>query len=731
MNRPSRITSAHLERLAVVYIRQSTPQQVLKNRESQRRQYGLAARACEMGWPDERVLTIDADLGQSAATPGGPRSGFGQLCEQISRGRVGAVFGIEVSRLARNTVEWFQLLDLCRLNDTILIEDSQVYAPGHNDDDLILGIKGTVSAAELSVIRARMEGGRRSKAQRGELYASLPAGFVREGDVLRKDPDLRIQTAIEAVFACFREGGSGLQATQLLQAQGVQLPSRPRNAETVTWKNATYSRVMEILRNPAMGGAYAYGKGRFGYREDGTLLAPEERWQVLKPDHHEGYVSWSEWLDVRETLARNTTHHHSKRGALREGAALLQGLAVCGHCGRSIQVRYNTGRSYYCNRRTEALGQLRSCFSVGGIAIDEMVARHFLERLSAAGTEAAQAAERTVSEREEASLRSCRLDLEQCRYDAGLAERRYRRVDPDNRLIAATLEREWEAALVALERAETALKAAEDRRPEPPPPGYFANLGASLERVWNASTTTPRDRKRLLACLVEEVTLQVGEDNHTDIVIHWRGGEEDALRVPRRRPKPVRQRDDIDTVEWVRRLAPVYPDIQIAKVLNDQGRRSARGLLFSVSLVQKLRYRHGIKGYRPSSTGEEEGEVLSIAAAAARLGVSHTTLYRWVNAGVLPNIHSDLPGAPARIRLNADFRGRFHLDPPEGFVPLREAVGRLGVSRQTIWQRVASGQLESCHVKRGPNRGLHVRLEPGDHPLFRQILADAEGPAHG
>ncbi len=729
MSRPSRIKPAHLERLAVVYVRQSTQNQVVKNRESQRRQYGLADRARALGWPDERIQIIDSDLGESAASQG-TRSGFGQLCEQVSQGRVGAIFGIEISRLARNTVEWFQLLDLCRINDTILVEDSQVYAPGREDDGLILGIKGTFSAAEMSVLRARMEGGRRSKAQRGELYAGLPIGFVREGDILRKDPDLRVQAAIEAVFARFREGGSGLQAAQLLRAEEIRLPSRPGNAEAVTWKDATYSRVMDILRHPAMGGAYAYGKGRFGYREDGTRLAPEERWRVLKPDHHEGYVPWSEWLEVQETLARNSTRRDRKRGAAREGAALLQGLAVCGHCGRSLLVRYNKGRSYFCNQRTPDLGQRRSCFSVGGIGIDAVVADHFLERISPAGTEAARAAEQAVSEREEAALRSGRLELEQCRYEAGLAERRYRRVDPDNRLIAATLEREWEAALTALEKAESALKAARDRRPEAPPPGYFANLGAALERVWNAPTTTARDRKRLLACLIEEVTLQAVEGDQTEVVIHWRGGETDALEIARQRRKPVRQLDDMDTVEWVRRLALVYPDVQIARILNDQGRRSARDLLFTVSLVQKLRYRNGIAGYKP--TGEEEGdEILSVHAAAVRLGVSDATLYRWIKVGVLPSAHPDLPGAPVRVRLNADFRSRFHLNPPEGFIPLREAVRRLGVSRQTIWQRVASGRLDSCHVKRGRNRGLHVRLEPDARPLLREMLADDEERADG
>jgi excisionase family DNA binding protein len=720
MSGSSRITNRHLERSAAVYVRQSTQNQVLKNRESRQRQYGLADRARELGWPDERILIIDSDLGQSA-TSQGTRSGFRQLCEQVSQGRVGAIFGIEVSRLARNTVEWFQLLDLCRLNDTMLVEDSQVYAPGREDDGLILGIKGTFSAAELSVLRARMEGGRRSKAQRGELYSSPPVGFVREGNGLRKDPDLRVQAALEAVFARFREGGSGLQATHLLREAGVQLPSRPHGAAGLTWREAAYSRVMDIVKNPAMGGAYAYGKSRHAYRDDGTLLAPEERWRVLKPGRHDGYVSWPEWLEVQETLAANSTIRERNRGAAREGAALLQGLAVCGHCGRSLLVRYNKGRSYYCNQRTPDLGQRRSCFSVGGIEIDRVVARRFLDLVSPGGVEAARAAAQAVAERAETAFRSQRLELEQCRYEAGLAERRYRQVDPDNRLIAATLEREWEAALKAVESAQFALETARERRPDPPPPSFFAGLGSSLERVWDAPETTHRDRKRLLACLVEEVALQVDGEGQTEVVIHWRGGRTDAVSVKRQPRRPVRRRDDLDTVELVRRLARFYPDGQIAGILNDQGRRSAQGLPFSTSLVHKLRYRHGVPGYR-AAAHEEEGELLSVRAAARQLEISDSTLYRWVNSGILPSVRPDVPGAPVRIRMGAGFRSRFHLDPPQGFVPLREAMRRLGVSRQTIWQRAASGQLESCHVKRGGVRGLYVRLETDELPLFEGTL---------
>ena len=254
-------------------------------------------------------------------------------------------------------------------------------------------------------------------------------------------------------------------------------------------------------------------------------------------------------------------------------------------------------------------------------------------------------------------------------------------------------------------------------------------METALERVWNAPETTHRDRKRLLSCLVEEVAIQVTGEGRTEVVIHWRGGRADAFSVKRQKRRPVRRRDDIDTVELVRRLARFYPDSQIAVTLNHQGRRSARGLPFSTSLVQGLRKRHGVPGYTASAEDEEDGEILSVHAAAQQLGVSDSTLYRWVNVGILPSVHPDVPGAPVRIRMGADFRSRFRLDPPEGFVPLREAMQRLGVSRQTIWQRAASGQLESCHVKRGSVRGLYIRLEADELPLLERMLRDQEG--HG
>ena len=508
-----KIAATHLERLAVIYVRQSTPGQLRNHPESTARQYGLADRARELGWSSERIRTIDVDLGRGAGDHAkGTRAGFDELCRLLARGQVGGVFGIEISRLARNTVEWFQLLDLCRVHDAAIIEDSHVYSPSRDDDSLILGIKGTMSASELSILRARMEGGRRNKALRGALYWRVAAGFVREGDTIRKDPDQRVQTAILEVFRIFRETGTARQAAARLRDMDVELPVRNHSSGTIEWRPASYQRVLRTLQNPAMGGAYAYGFRR-GRPRDAPLRPVEEQWDVLLPERHEGYVNWQEWLDIKEQLARNHSFRDGSRGGARKGPALLQGLVVCGHCGYGMAVDYNKrGWSYVCKAVDPARHGRRGCGSMGGKRVDQAVMRLFFETATPAGAEAAIQAAADVAGRAEAELRRWQQTLEHCRYQAQLAERRYRQVDPDNRLIAATLEREWEEALVALQEAEQALAAARAEQREPPPPESFAELGSSLKRVWQADTTSNADRKRLLGCLVDQVTIEIDRE---------------------------------------------------------------------------------------------------------------------------------------------------------------------------------------------------------------------------
>ena len=401
-----KIAATHLDRLAVIYVRQSTPGQLRTHPESTARQYGLADRARELGWSSDRIRTIDADLGRSAGDHNrGARAGFDELCRLLARDQVGGVFGIEISRLARNTIEWFQLLDLCRVHDVAIIEDSHVYLPSRDDDSLILGIKGTMSASELSILRARMEGGRRNKALRGALYWRVAAGLVREGDRIRKDPDQRVQSAILEVFRMFREAGSGRQTAARLRDMDMELPVRNHSSGTIEWQPASYERVLRILGNPAMGGAYAYGFRR-GRPRDTQLRPVEEQWDVLLPERHEGYVSWQEWLDVKEQLARNHSHRDGSRNDARKGAALLQGLVVCGHCGYGMTVHYNKrGWSYTCKAVEPTRLDRRGCCSIGGKRVDQAVMRLFFETATPAGAEAAVQAAADVAGRAEADLR--------------------------------------------------------------------------------------------------------------------------------------------------------------------------------------------------------------------------------------------------------------------------------------------------------------------------------------
>lgn len=723
----AKIGPRQLERLAVIYVRQSTPKQVLENRESTARQYGLTERAVEMGWSRDRIRTIDSDLGQSAGPAArGRRQGFAELCRLITLDLVGGVFGIEVSRLARNTVEWFQLLDLCRAGEVALIENRCVYLPSREDDELVLGIKGTVSTAEMTGGIARMAAGKRNKALRGALYMRVAAAFVREGDTIRKHPDQRVQGAIEEVFRTFREAGTARRAAALLRAREVELPVRDHSEGVVRWCPAAYHRVLRVLKNPAMGGAYAYHFLR-GRKRSEPLRPVEEQWEVLQPEHHEGYLSWQEWLQVQEQLARNHSHPAGARGPAREGPALLQGRAVCGHCGYGMGVNYNRkGWAYQCSAPDPASREARGCMGVGGKRIDREVARLFLELATPARAAAALQAAGGAAERAAAALRRWEQALEHCRYEARLAERRYRQVDPDNRLVAATLEREWERALVALKEAEEALAAARAAQREPPPAEHFAELGATLERVWDAPTTTNADRKRLLGCLLEQVTIESRRQDRLIVVgVHWRGGLVEELELPRIVSVPQPKRTDASTLELVRNLSVHYRDRTVARILNQQGRRSAHDRRFTGDLVGALRRRHGIPAHVPPRPGgAAAGTPLAAPDAARELGISEATLYRWIHAGLVPVADPGVDGAPVRVPLTEELRARFRREPPPGFVPVQTAMQRLGVTRQTIWNRVRAGRMASCNITRGNRRGLYVELpEEAASPLFESPVS--------
>jgi DNA invertase Pin-like site-specific DNA recombinase/predicted DNA-binding transcriptional regulator AlpA len=731
----TKIGASHLSRAAYVYLRQSSAAQVEHNRESTQRQYALVTKASTLGWPAHQIVVIDEDLGLSGAGVV-ERSGFARLTAEVALGHVGIVLGLEVSRLARNNADWYRLLDLCGLTDTLIGDADGVYHPAMFNDRLLLGLKGTMSEAELHVLRARLNGGIRNKAARGELRRGLPVGFVWgevDGEV-RFHPDAAVCTAIRTVFTRFSELGSVRRVWLWLRSEGLSFPLQTRYGGGIRWVDPSYIAVYHALTNPVYAGAYAYGKSRHevtldrsGARKKRVRKLPQSQWAVLIPNHHQGFIDWGTYEANRARISANThpRPHHSGRGAVREGTALLQGLAVCGHCGRKLRTHY-TGRTaspgYHCAGKTIANGRGIYCLNVGAIQIDDAVAQAVLTALAPLGIEAALAAAERIEADHDGALAQWRLAVERASYEAQHAERRYRAIDPDNRLVARGLEAEWEKSLRELETAKAELAGREHRRPRmlsADERSRLLALGADLREVWRAPTTTARDKKELLRALLEEVIIAVNKDEYrSHLTLRWRGGAlaEINLDLPRRRAAPVRT--DEDTVALVRRLAAHYPDAVIAGILNRQQRTTAYGHRFTANHVGGLRRHWNIARYEPPAT-PPQGEMLTIKQIAATLGVATSTIHRWLNDGIIAG-EQLTPGAPWRIRLTDDLRARVAEEAPDGYLTMYQAMRRLGVSRQTVWQRVKRGEIEAIHVRRGRKKGLRLKLICSQHDLFSQ-----------
>jgi DNA invertase Pin-like site-specific DNA recombinase len=728
MSDAGKVTPSHTHRAAVIYVRQSSSAQVEHNRESTERQYALVHRAVDLGWHREQVTIIDEDLGLSGAGIA-KRAGFARLAADVALAKVGLVLGLEVSRLARNNADWYRLLDLCGMTDTLIGDADGVYHPALFNDRLVLGLKGTMSEAELHILRARLEGGIRNKAARGELRRGLPVGFVwgdADGEV-RFHPDEAVTSAIRAVFTRFAELGSVRQVWLWFRSERLSFPLQTHGVEGIRWVAPTYTAIHHMLTNPVYAGAYVYGRTR---REryvatDGTIQQrirrlPRAEWGVLLPNHHEGFIDWETYEANQARIDSNVhPHPHLPGGAVREGAALLQGLATCGHCGRRLHTHYS-GRSaapgYHCSGKDLVEGRGVYCLTVGGIQIDEAVTTAFLAALTPAAVDAALVAAQQVDTDDKAALAQWRLAVERARYEAERAERRYRAVEPENRLVARGLETEWEQRLRDLEVAQRELEAREHQRRRALgqiDADRLHALGDDLRRVWAAPTTTDRDKKELLRALLEEVVLAVERDERrAHLTLRWRGGTITELHV-NLRASPPRIRTDEDSLALIRRLAPHYPDAVIAGILNRQGKRTARGERFTALHVGCLRRYRNIPRCEPPAE-RPDGELLTIAKAAAVLGVASSTLHRWLIAGIIVG-EQLTPGAPWRIRMTDELRARFVEEAPPGYLPMLEARLRLGVSRQTVLQRVKRGELAVLHVRRGQRKGLRIKVVT-DHP---------------
>jgi DNA invertase Pin-like site-specific DNA recombinase len=727
----TKITDLHRRRRAVVYVRQSTPTQLERNHESRARQYALRQRAIELGWPAGSVSVVDDDLGRSGASTNG-RIGFKELVAEVGLGQVGMILALETSRLARSSADWHQLLDLCALTGTLIADQDGIYSPGNFNDRLLLGLKGTMSEAELHLIRARLDGGLRNKAQRGELEQNLPVGLDRSEDGLTVlTADEQVRHAISRVFELWRRIGSARQVVAVLRDEDHRVPRRSTGSRRVRWMPATYGSVHAFLTNPAYAGAFVFGRtsqkksldhtGRVRRR---TIDLPIEQWSVCLPEHHPGYVTWEEYLATRERLRANVRPRGEGGGAAREGGALLQGIVRCGRCGRRMQVAYSGNQGnvprYACVRAHQMHGTERACQSLGALRLEKAVAAAFLEAITPAGVRAGAEAIGELERDHEQRLQSQQLAVERAEFEAGRAQRQFDACEPEHRLVARTLEARLETSLAELERERRKLAELETRRPEPLTAAErqaLTRLVRDLPRLWTADTTTARDRKELLRTLVNEVVITVCEEpRRAEVQIVWEGGARTDLTVPLIKRGTERNRTDEDTIEIVRKLAAHTGDQQIAAILNKQGRRTGTGLVFNQPRVRSLRLKHGIAAAPPP---DPDSDLFTVAQAAGELGAAQSTIYRWLRAGLLP-AEQATPHAPWRIRITPEVRARFVPDVPEDYLPLDQAAKRLGCARQTVLHKVQRGELHAVQVVSGRRKGLRIQVNESATGLFDQ-----------
>ncbi len=643
-----KIRAHHLERQAVVYVRQSTLIQVRDHTSSATRQYDLVARARDLGWESVDIRLIDQDQGQSGASATF-RDGFQQVVADVGLGRVGAVFCLEASRLARSCSDWYQLLEICALTDTLVVDEEGIYDPGQYNDRLLLGFKGTMSEAELHWLRQRLLGGKLTKAQHGQLRVRLPVGLVYDpAQRVVLDPDEAVQDAVRLIFTLFDQTGSAM----------ARLWGGMRDGEVV-WGRLCHGRVLDILHNPVYAGAYVYGRRQTrrhpfpgeprrikGYTRQVKL----EAWPVVLRDVHPGYLTWEHFLRNQQRLADNCTAPGGEhRGAVRSGSALLQGIVLCGRCGRRMSVRYQHSGAvptYECSQVHTQLAA-KTCQTMRGDRIDAAVAVHFLAAMQPAQLEVSLAALEHLDAQAKQVERHWQLQRERAVYEADLARRRFLAVDPDNRLVARTLERDWNEKLAVVEQLErdsstfpkgTALSVGPDQREQ------IVALAEDLPALWHAPTTTPAERKQLLRLLVKDVTL-TKRGHLIDLAIRWQTEALTTVTIPRMMPVWEERQTDPVVVEQVRVLAATCPDAQIALQLNEAGAVAGKGGTFTARKVQYIRHAYAIPPRSPERRStrppDQRGDGRYSARAVAHLlNVDVSTIAAWCRTGRLESVRS-------------------------------------------------------------------------------------------
>jgi DNA invertase Pin-like site-specific DNA recombinase len=655
-----KLTVDRLRRRAIVYIRQSSPDQVLHHQESTRRQYGLVDQARALGF--QNVVVIDEDLGRTGSGLV-ERPGFQHLVAEVLSGEVGAVFCLEASRLARNGRDWHHLIELCGMVDAVVVDVDGVYDPNLINDRLLLGLKGTMSEFELNLMKQRSLEARRQKARRGELQFPLPVGFRWSASgQLEKDPDLRVQQALELVFHKMTELGSIRQVLIWFRQQNLGLPVLPIGEDQAVWKPPVYRCLWTILTHPLYAGAYAYGRrevriqiveGRA--RKSQRRRKPRSAWAVLIRDHHPGYISWEQYERNQAMIAANA--HMKSDGepkAGRGGRSLLCGLLRCRRCGHMLHTSYggtgNVVPRYDCNDRHLHYGEAR-CLSFGGLWVDEAVAKEALDAIGGNALEAAlEAAEQMRQQRQELR-KSLELEVQQARYEARLAERRYEAVDPDQRLVAAELEARWNAALLKARDLEGRLEKFDLGIKTVPLPDkeLLLSLAQDLPAIWNSPSTDVRLKQRIVRILIEEIVVDVDEEKREVVlVIHWAGGRHSELRVKKRKTGQHRWCTSLEAVEVVKQMAGRFTDELIAATLNRLGLKTGVGNTWTKDRVCSLRHHHQLPGFDPNHP--QRG--LTLKEAAERLKVSPVSVRRMVNEKILP-ARQVVPYAPWEIPLQA------------------------------------------------------------------------------
>ena len=650
MNMPRRVnqkvTASHLKRQAYCYVRQSTLKQVFENTESTKRQYALRERAIALGWPVVQIVTVDSDLGETA-TSVADRQGFQKLMTEVSLGHVGLVMGLEVSRLARNNADWARLLEICAITDTLILDEEGVYNPTDFNDRLLLNMKGTFSEVELHVLRSRLRGGILSKARRGELKTRLPTGFVYDhNDKIIIDPDKQVQQSLRLFFDIFQRTGAAFATVKAFAKDDVKFPCRIHlgpDKGNLKWQRLTSGRARVILKNPRYAGAYYYGRQRSRKNVDGSTTyfqVPRDEWLVLIKDVHPGYITWEQYEENLRRIRQNAIAYNviDRKTPPREGPCLLQGLAICGKCGQRMTIRYKYQRKgridpvYLCQRHRIERWE-SSCQYIPGASIDEAISKLLLESVTPLTLEGALQVQKELENRFNEADKLRKQQVVRAEYEANLARRRFMQVDPDNRLVADTLEAEWNEKLRHLQDAsdyyETHRRRESDKLKNAQQKEVL-KLAKDFPKLWKNPRTPVREKKRMIRFLIEDVTMIRGEN--ITLHVRFKGGATKKLKIPLPLKGWQYNLTDQKIVEIVDELLPDHTYSEIATILDKRGYKSGQGHRIDRNVVKGITHKYKLKTRfaRLRATGK-----LTVDEVASLLGVTAATVRRWAKKDLI------------------------------------------------------------------------------------------------